>query len=75
MTSLHHVKFVVTHLSTSVPGIGLWVQAECPARIDIAGGWSDTPPITYEHGGAVLDAAVTVDGQKPIGAKVRRINE
>ena len=43
--------------------MGAWVTAECPARIDIAGGWSDTPPITYEHGGAVVDAAITVDGQ------------
>jgi len=39
------------------------VTAECPARIDVAGGWSDTPPITYEHGGAVLSVAVTVDGK------------
>lgn len=27
--------------------------ASAPARIDIAGGWSDTPPICYELGGAV----------------------
>ena len=40
-----------------------WVTAECPARIDIAGGWSDTAPITYEQGGAVVNAAITVDGQ------------
>ena len=46
-----------------MPASGAWVTAECPARIDVAGGWSDTPPITYEHGGAVVDAAITVDGQ------------
>jgi len=40
-----------------------WVTAECPARVDIAGGWSDTPPITYEQGGAVVNVAITVDGQ------------
>lgn len=40
-----------------------WVTAECPARVDVAGGWSDTPPITYEHGGAVVDIAITVDGK------------
>ena len=68
-------QFVRTRASDAVPGIGLWVKSECPARIDVAGGWSDTPPITYEHGGAVLDAAITVDGQKPIGAKVKRIDE
>jgi len=38
-------------------------MAECPARVDVAGGWSDTPPITYEHGGAVVNVAITVDGK------------
>lgn len=58
-----------------LPPMNHWVVAECPARIDLSGGWSDTPPITYEHGGAVLDIAVLVDKLKPIGAKVRRIKE
>ncbi|XP_063801940.1 L-fucose kinase isoform X2 [Pseudophryne corroboree] len=52
-----------------------WVTAACPARIDVSGGWSDTPPITYEHGGAVVNVAVLVDGQRPIGAAARRIPE
>ncbi|XP_060694261.1 L-fucose kinase isoform X2 [Hemiscyllium ocellatum] len=58
-----------------LPPMNHWVVAECPARIDISGGWSDTPPITYEHGGVVLDIAVLVDKCKPVGAKVRRIAE
>ncbi|XP_051884438.1 L-fucose kinase isoform X2 [Pristis pectinata] len=58
-----------------LPPMNHWLVAECPARIDISGGWSDTPPITYEHGGVVLDVAVLVDKQKPIGAKARRILE
>ncbi|KAI6077531.1 L-fucose kinase [Aix galericulata] len=57
------------------PPVGCWVQAVCPARLDLSGGWSDTPPITYEHGGAVVDVAVLVDGCRPIGARVRRIPE
>ncbi|XP_072278918.1 L-fucose kinase isoform X2 [Pyxicephalus adspersus] len=57
------------------PAPGQWVTAECPARIDMSGGWSDTPPITYEHGGAVVNVAVLVDGQRPIGARARRILE
>lgn len=28
-------------------------MAQAPARIDLMGGWSDTPPICYEFGGAV----------------------
>ena len=43
--------------------MGKWVVAECPARVDVSGGWSDTPPITYEHGGAVVNAAITIDGK------------
>lgn len=27
------------------------VRVKAPARVDVAGGWSDTPPISYEHGG------------------------
>ncbi|NXX78416.1 FUK kinase, partial [Urocolius indicus] len=58
-----------------LPPLGQWVQALCPARLDLSGGWSDTPPITYEHGGAVVDVAVLVDGARPVGARVRRIAE
>ena len=53
--------------------VGASVTVECPARIDIAGGWSDTPPITYEHGGAVINAAILLDDKRPIGAKVAKI--
>ncbi|NXK68312.1 FUK kinase, partial [Sylvietta virens] len=56
-----------------LPPLGQWVQAVCPARLDLSGGGGDTPPITYEHGGAVVDVAVLVDGCRPIGARVRRI--
>ncbi len=52
---------------------GQWVYAEAPARVDLAGGWSDTPPITYEHGGAVTNFGILIDGCRPIGAKIRRI--
>ena len=36
---------------------------ECPARIDLAGGWSDTPPICYELGGSVVNLAIMLDGK------------
>ncbi|XP_012586129.1 PREDICTED: L-fucose kinase [Condylura cristata] len=57
------------------PALGQWVVAECPARVDFSGGWSDTPPLAYELGGAVLGLAVRVDGCRPIGARARRIPE
>lgn len=68
-------QFVKPKPTESMVPIGQWVVGESPVRIDIAGGWSDTPPITYEHGGAVTNAAILVDGKWPVGAKVRRIKE
>lgn len=55
------------------PETGVWAEAESPARIDLAGGWTDTPPITYETGGAVVNAAILIDDQRSISAKARRI--
>ena len=70
----------------SMPHRGAWHTATAPARVDLAGGWSDTPPITFEagasaartemepegaSGGLVVNAAVTVDGCRPIGCRVR----
>lgn len=49
----------------------VWVTT--PVRIDFAGGWSDTPPICIERGGAVLNAAVTLNGQYPVQV-VGRLN-
>ena len=54
------------------PPPGAWVTARAPARVDLAGGWTDTPPICYDVGGCVVNLAVTVDGRKPIGARARR---
>lgn len=47
----------------AAPPLGTWVVAETAARADLSGGWSDTPPITYEHGGAVTNVALLIDGQ------------
>uniref|UniRef100_A0A671TJY6 L-fucose kinase n=1 Tax=Sparus aurata TaxID=8175 RepID=A0A671TJY6_SPAAU len=58
-----------------VPPLEEWQEVECPARIDLAGGWSDTPPIAFEHGGSVTNIAVKIDGKRPIGARARRIRE
>ncbi|XP_055339839.1 L-fucose kinase-like isoform X2 [Paramacrobiotus metropolitanus] len=49
-----------------------WFIAECGARIDLSGGWTDTPPIAYEKGGVVVNAALLINGKRPIGAKARR---
>ena len=42
------------------------VWGRIPARLDLAGGWTDTPPYALEHGGRVVNAAVLLNGQPPI---------
>src|SRR5262249_53237091 len=37
-----------------------------PARIELGGGWTDTPPYTLEYGGDVINVAVNLNGQPPI---------
>jgi galactokinase/mevalonate kinase-like predicted kinase len=42
------------------------VWARCPVRFDLAGGWTDTPPYCLEHGGAVVNVGVNLNGQPPM---------
>ena len=45
-------------LSEGPSAAGVWCDAAAPVRLDLCGGWSDTPPITFEHGGKVADACL-----------------
>ncbi|MBL7078005.1 MAG: bifunctional fucokinase/L-fucose-1-P-guanylyltransferase, partial [Kiritimatiellae bacterium] len=42
------------------------VWGRSPIRLDLAGGWTDTPPYCIEHGGQVVNLAVDLNGQPPI---------
>lgn len=42
------------------------VWARSPVRLDLAGGWTDTPPYCIEFGGQVLNVAVDINGQPPV---------
>lgn len=44
------------------------VWGRSPVRLDLAGGWTDTPPYCLEHGGKVVNLAVNLNGQPPIQA-------
>ena len=59
--------------------LGEWrherVQVSAPPRIDLGGGWSDTPPFCFDWGGTVLNCALQIDGAYPIETEVRRIDE
>lgn len=47
------------------------VWARSPVRIDIAGGWTDTPPYCLMEGGSVVNLAIELNGQPPLQAYVR----
>jgi len=51
------------------------VWARSPVRLDLAGGWTDTPPYTNHFGGSVVNVAVDLNGQSPIQVFVRRMAE
>ena len=51
------------------------VWGRAPARLDLGGGWTDTPPYTLERGGCVINAAVNLNGQPPIQVYARVIKE
>ena len=55
----------------AIDGYGRVAVARAPVRIDLCGGWSDTPPITYETTGAVLNCAVLIDNKYPISCLSR----
>ena len=42
-----------------------------PVRIDLAGGWSDTPPYCLQYGGKVLNLAVDINGHPPVQVFIR----
>jgi len=51
------------------------IWGRSPARLDLGGGWTDTPPYALEHGGCVINAAVTLNGQPPIHVYARVVEE
>ena len=51
------------------------VIVELPVRVNFGGGWSDTPPYCNEHGGTVLNAAISLNGMLPIVVEVKRIEK
>ena len=51
------------------------VWARSPVRIDIAGGWTDTPPFCLMEGGNVINLAIELNGQPPLQTYVRPCSE
>jgi galactokinase/mevalonate kinase-like predicted kinase len=51
------------------------VWGRSPVRIDIAGGWTDTPPYCLMEGGNVINLAIELNGQPPLQAYVKPCKE
>lgn len=51
------------------------VSVELPVRVNWGGGWTDTPPCCNERGGAVLNAALKLNGIFPIQIQVKRLEK
>ena len=51
------------------------VWGRSPVRLDLAGGWTDTPPYCFKEGGSVVNVAADINGQPPIQVFVRVARE
>ena len=51
------------------------ITVKLPVRIDLAGGWTDTPPYSLERGGAVVNMALLLNGDYPIQVQARWLNQ
>lgn len=47
------------------------IWARSPIRLDLAGGWTDTPPFCFMAGAKVTNLAVDLNGQPPIQVFIR----
>jgi len=51
------------------------LEVKLPLRVNWGGGWSDTPPYCNENGGTVLNAAILLNGERPVSVRLRRTEE
>jgi galactokinase/mevalonate kinase-like predicted kinase len=47
------------------------VWSRSPVRIDLAGGWTDTPPYSLYAGGNVVNIAIELNGQPPLQVYIK----
>lgn len=51
------------------------VWGRSPVRIDLAGGWTDTPPYCLYSGGSVVNVAIELNGQPPLQVYIKPSDE
>ena len=59
----------------SMPKLNIYpdqiVWGRSPVRIDLAGGWTDTPPYSLYAGGNVVNVAIELNGQPPLQVYIK----
>lgn len=50
-------------------------EVSLPLRVNFGGGWSDTPPYCNENGGTVLNAAILLNGERPVKVTLKKLAE
>lgn len=60
----------VSPVISVLPDQIMWGRS--PIRIDLAGGWTDTPPYCLIRGGKVVNIAINLNGQPPIQVFIKR---
>ena len=51
------------------------IWGRSPVRIDLAGGWTDTPPYSLYSGGNVVNLAIELNGQPPLQVYIKPCKE
>lgn len=73
--SILHAAIKNTKYNSDIKIVKDEVVTQLPVRVNFGGGWSDTPPYCLEHGGTVLNAAVSLDGRFPIEVTLRKLED
>ncbi len=63
----------ITHRRNVLDDQILWGRS--PVRLDLAGGWTDTPPYCIMEGGKVVNMSVELNGQLPLQVFARPLEE
>ena len=62
-------------IAASTPRLSVYpdqiVWSRSPVRIDLAGGWTDTPPYCLMEGGSVVNIAIELNGQPPLQTYIK----
>lgn len=71
------VEAGINEISISQDSLAVSGDLSCsyPLRLNWCGTWTDTPPYCLENGGAVINAAVKINGILPVNVSVEKISE